>query len=178
MTPYETLRKSLKKAAKQRRAAAASTQLSKAAAEVPRISRIMALEKQVAKKGLTDAERNNIGATLLREKLAAAAELAAARASERRAQMSAIGVAMNPGAHNPRAQTHAPFTGDYERLSPDRAATELPSQHRAGSTSVRMEGLEEALRQAQKDRDGLAIDRISQDLTFERLRDAHRAGRI
>jgi hypothetical protein len=168
VTPYESLRKSLKKQDKQRRKASSSTQLQKATAEVPRIARIVALEKAVAKKGLTDAERNNLGASLLREKLAAAAELADARAAERRAQMSAIGASMNSRSNDQRSQVHAPYTGDYVSHAPVRSETELPSQSRIAE-------LEGELR---KSTDPMERERIGHDLTFEKLRRAHTLGRI
>ena len=126
MTPYESVRKAAKKAKRQQQAP--STLLRKATAEVPRIGRIVALEKQLGKKKLTDAERNNIGASLLREKLAASQELSEAQAAERAAQMSAMAATMSRP-HDPRAQTHAPYpTGDYLREAPDRSRTECAAR--------------------------------------------------
>jgi hypothetical protein len=90
-----------------------------------------------------------------------------------------MGAAMNRPS-NDRAAVRSAYTGDYVREAPQRSRTELSSQvvnHEADS-SARMQGLEAELKQAQKERDPLAIDRISQDLTFEKLRQAHRAGRI
>lgn len=174
------------KASKQARKAIATTQLRKASAEVPRMARIMALEKEITRKKITEDERRSVGASLLREKLAAAQELAEHRTGQIAAQvratnprLSAMSAAMNRP-HDPRAAVRSAYTGDYQRLAPNRSQTELSSQvvsHEADS-SVRMQGLEAELREAKKEKDGLAIDRISQDLTFEKLRQAHRAGRI
>lgn len=174
------------KASKSVRKSLAITAVRKASAEVPRMVRIMQLEKEISRKKITENERRSLGASLLREKLAAAQELAEARAGEITAQvqatnprLSAMSGAMNRP-HNPRAQVQSALTGDYDRLAPQRSLTELPGQVTAhtSDSSVRMRGLERELKQAQKGRDPLAIDRISQDLTFERLRQAHRAGRI
>jgi hypothetical protein len=174
----DAVRKAAKRQKKEQRKAAATTRVKKAVAEVPRMARILALEKAIAMQGISDEERNNLGASLLREKLAAAQELAERNAAERLAQVSATGAAINRGGHDPRAAVASVFAGTYTREAPVRSQTELSSQTRAGEASARIARLEKELRRATKGRDPLAIDRISQDITWERLRLAHSQGRI
>lgn len=86
-----------------------------------------------------------------------------------------MGAAVNRGPHDPRRQMASVYRGDYVRESLPRSMTELPSQTRAAADATRVAELSKQLR---KSTDPLERDRISQDLTFECLRAAHRAGRI
>lgn len=180
--PYTAARKavarSIKPAAKRGKEGKANVARAHATSgtDMPsRVRRIVDLEQQVAKKSLTDDERNSLGASLLREKLAAVEELRLARRSEASAQANATGRGLNRPILDARSAMIATRDGTYTREAPPRGQTELSSQTRASETAARIAGLEKQLR---KSSDPLERDRVAQDLTFERLRAAHRAGRI
>jgi len=174
MTPHDAIRKSLAKAAKRAEKADRKRRKAEARARVPaRVRRIVELERQV-KKSTSDAERSSYGSMLLQEKLAAAAELEAARRTELRAQADATAHLVDSAARNPRAQVASAYDDSYTPLWPVRSETELPSQTR----STKITELEDELRDVRKSGDGLAIQRVAEDLTFERLRRAHIEGRI
>lgn len=140
-----------------------------------RMQRIVGLEQQVVKKSLSDEERRGVAGELLREKLAAREEIARARAGQQAAIANAQGPSINrqPVSSN-REAVRSVFTGDYERLAPGRSATELSSQ-------VEIHSLEKQLAKAMRATGSEAAARasaIGEELTFARLRAAHRAGRI
>jgi hypothetical protein len=182
MTPYaDTVRKAvkeqMKRQKKQRKEQNTTTAQKSAAAQgiEARVQRIVGLQKDVVRKRLSDEERRGVAGELLREKLATHQEIAMARAGQQAAIAAAQGRSINSGhgPHDPRAQVRSVYAGDYRSESPERSATELPSQvvNHAGNTET-ITDLAKALRRST---DPLERDRISQDLTFERLRAYHRA---
>jgi hypothetical protein len=181
--PYSSARKAVAKSIKQagKRGKKSKVNLARRmateASDMPaRVKRIVSLEKEVAKKGLSEEERRGLHGQLLQSKLAATEELSRARAAQRAAQMRAIGAAINHGPHDPRAQVASVRDQTYTREAPIRSQTEQPSQTRmANGTAATIAGLAKQLR---KSTDPLERARLGDDLTFEKLRAAHRAGRI